>query len=199
MKTALAAAFVVAFATLPATAQHPLEISTATRPLQADNAQLPPACRDKPLPTKITGHAYAGDGDTITFVGHPTRVRIWGIQAPELRDQAKVETVPGMRARARLEELLAAAGHKVVCQPAKWDRYCRYVAFCETLQMDDAAGLLRTPQDVGWRLLDEGLAYGFWLEDTFPGRPELSNWYASAEAKARAERKGLWPLWLGAK
>lgn len=197
MKTALLAAVLAAIAALPASAQHGLEISTEKRPLQADNAQLPKDCRDTPVPVRIEGHAYAGDGDTITMIGLSKRIRIWGVQAPELRTQAKAETVPGMRARARLEDLLEQAGHLTSCQVAKWDRYCRYVAYCEALQMGDSLGLVRTPQDVGWRLLDEGLAYGFYLDDAFPGRPELSNWYASAEAKARAAGRGLWPEWLG--
>lgn len=181
---------------LPAAAQPALTISPQTRPLQANNAELPSACRDKPVPTRIEGHGYAGDGDTITMAGLKPRVRIWGVQAPELRDKQGAETVPGMRARALVEDLLSRSGHKVVCQPAKWDRYCRYVAYCEALEMGDQAGLLRTPQDIGAWLLDEGVAYGFYLDDTFPGHPELSNWYANFEAKARQDRKGLWPIWL---
>lgn len=199
MKLAALGAVLATLFALPAAAQTAPTISPETRPLQANNAELPAACRDKPVPVRIEGQAYASDGDTITMAGLKPRIRIWGIQAAELRDKAGVETVPGMRARALAEDLLNRAGHKVVCQPAKWDRYCRYVALCEAMELRDQAGLHRTPQDIGARLLDAGLAYGFYLDDTFPGHPQLSNWYASFEVKARQERKGLWPAWLGEK
>ena len=195
MKTAPLAAVLVALAALPAAAETEIRISSETRPLQPDNASLPPACRDQPVPVRIEGHAYAGDGDTITLIGLKHRVRIWGIQAAELRDKDKAETVPGMRARARLEDLLDQADHATVCQPTKWDRYCRYVAVCETAPNADKAAAL----DVGRRLLDDGLAYGFYLDDPVPGRPELSNAYARAEATARQAKRGLWPYWLGEK
>lgn len=195
-KAALLAVWAAMIA-LPAAAQTGAKISSETRPLQANNAELPAACRGQAVPVTIEGLAYAGDGDTITMIGLRQRIRIWGVQAPELRDKTGVETVPGMRSRAVAEDLLDKAAHRVICQPTKWDRYCRYVALCEAQQSADQAGVQRTPQDIGMRLLEAGAAYGFYLDDAFPGRPELSNWYASAEAKARKERKGLWPTWLG--
>lgn len=199
MKIAFLGAVLAALLTLPAAAQPAPTISSETRPLQANNAELPAACRDKPVPVRIEGQAYASDGDTITMAGLKPRIRIWGVQAAELRDKAAAETVPGMRARALVVDLLDRAGNKVECQPAKWDRYCRYVAYCEARQAADQVGLARTQQDIGARLLDAGLAYSFYLDDTFPGHPQLSNWYASFEVKARQERKGLWPAWLGEK
>lgn len=189
---ALLATVALTVLSLPAFAQQ-------TLPLQANNAELPAKCRDKPVPARVDGHAYAMDGDTIAVVGLPPHIRIWGIQAAELRDKEKGERVTGMQARAALEDLLNNAGHRVQCRPTKWDRYCRLVAFCEAQQMEDANGVLRTPQDLGWRLLDLGLAYGFYLDDVIPDRPELSLFYASAEAQARKERRGLWPQWLGEK
>ena len=47
-----------------------------------------------------------------------------------MRDTARVESVPGMRARAFLADLLAKADHKVKCRPARFDRECRIVAQC---------------------------------------------------------------------
>ena len=48
------------------------------------------------------------------------------------RKPAKAETVPGMRARSLVDDLLAEARHKVRCEPIEWDGYCRVVATCTT-------------------------------------------------------------------
>lgn len=138
------------------------------------------------LPGTFEGHAFSGDGDTIYGVGYGPPIRLWGVQAPELRDSGKGETVPGMRTRAALEDLFAVADWKVRCEPRKFDRYCRVVASC-------TAG----DKDVSLELLRAGLAYGFWLSDA--AGPGTSVTYARAEAEARRERRGLWKMWLGEK
>lgn len=143
-------------------------------------------CRDKPLPASNTGEAFAVDGDTLAFAGQP-RVRLWGIQAPELRDKASQrESRAGMQAREALDEMLAKDRAHTICTPAKWDRYCRLVATCT------ASGT-----DLSRALLDRGMAYTGWLEDTVRGQPSLSAAYAAAETTARRERRGLWKVWLG--
>jgi endonuclease YncB( thermonuclease family) len=65
------------------------------------------------LPKAWDGQAFAIDGQTLGGTGLKVHLRIWGIQAPELRDTTRVENVPGMRARAFLADLLAKADHKV--------------------------------------------------------------------------------------
>lgn len=145
---------------------------------------LPAACRDAPVPERIEGRAFAVDGDTLSLPGRP-RLRLWGIQAPELRDTTtRQETGPGSRARAVLADLLDAAP-AVHCTPTKWDRYCRLVAVCR------AAGL-----DLGEQMLAAGMAYTAWLDDP-PGRTGIDPAaYAAAEAAARKDRRGLWKVWL---
>ncbi len=150
-------------------------------------AQTPPKDCGQ-MPGTFEGVAFSGDGDTIYGVGYKPAIRLWGLQAPELRDAAKGESVPGMRTRAALEDLLAPTAHKVKCEPRKWDRYCRVVASC-------TAGNV----DVSLELIRQGLAYGFYLTDTPADQVATSIAYATAEAEARKARRGLWPQWLGEK
>jgi endonuclease YncB( thermonuclease family) len=140
------------------------------------------------LPKPFDGVAFAVDGDTLAVVGLRPHVRLWGIQAPRLRDKDKQETVPGMRARAALDELLAPAGHNIHCNPDKWDRDCRIVALC-----------VAKTTDIGGRMIDNGMAYGFDLADVGKADIPLSLSYAESEAAARQEMRGLWPEWLGKK
>jgi len=140
------------------------------------------------LPPRVDATAFAIDGDTLAGVGLKPRLRLWGIQAPELRDkQTGQETVPGMRARAALDDLLAP-GNRVTCRVAKFDRYCRYVAQC--VAADGAT-------DLGAGMLTAGQAYGYWLEDTLPWAPAAGQAYIALERAARAERRGLWADVLG--
>ena len=109
------------------------------------------------LPQTWSGQAFAVDGETLGGSGLKTSLRLWGVQAPALRDTARGETVPGMRARATLEDLLARADHKVKCRIARYDSECRLVAQCA---LDEAQ-----PIDLGGALLASGVAYGHELDE----------------------------------
>ena len=159
----------------------------------------PPADPDRPDCTSMgalheawSGAAYAIDGDTLVGVGLKPPIRLWGIQAPELRDSAKNNTVPGMRARAALEDLLGKSDHKLRCRVARFDRECRVIAQCS---LDAGADSI----DVGGAMIASGMAYGYLLAETLPWEPKASQRYADAEFEARKARRGLWPAWLGEK
>lgn len=143
------------------------------------------------IPAEHTGRFTVIDGDTIAVTGLKPHVRLWGIQAPEVRDRSSgVETVGGMRARVALAEL---SGLTVRCAVAKRDRYCRAVARCT---------LPNTPEgkegvDLSEMMLREGLAYGYYLDEEFPGLPELGATYLRREEFARENRMGMWHRWLG--
>jgi endonuclease YncB( thermonuclease family) len=154
-------------------------------------ATAPAAAQDKcgPLPGPFEGLAFAGDGDTLYGLGYAPPIRLWGVQAPELRDKASgQEAAAGMRARAALEDALQASAHRATCTPRKFDRYCRVVATCTTTGQGGSV-------DLALALLRAGLAYGFWLADATDGDMSLA--YAAAEAEARRQRRGLWKGWLG--
>jgi endonuclease YncB( thermonuclease family) len=184
MKTLLAAVALAALAL-------PLTPAVARAP-----DELPLKCRDKPVPAPFAAEAYAMDGDTVALVGVDYTVRIWGIQAAELRAGDKQESMPGMRGRAELADALAEAGQKVQVAPTKWDRYCRAVA---VLTVAPAKLGEASTVDVGLVMLSRGVAYGFWLDDAVKDQAALSVSYAAAEAKARKARLGLWRQWLGEK
>jgi endonuclease YncB( thermonuclease family) len=139
------------------------------------------------LPPAFDGVAFTGDGDTIYGVGFKPGIRLWGSNAPELRDLAKAETIVGMKARALTADVLAQAGHKAHCEPIEWDAYCRVVATCT------AGG-----KDLTLELLKAGLSYGYYLA-RHPDHVDQALAYSNAEAEARKARVGLWPYWLGEK
>ena len=139
------------------------------------------------LPKAWDGQAFAIDGQTLGGTGLKAHLRIWGIQAPELRDTTRVESVPGMRARAFLADLLAKADHKVKCRPARFDRECRIVAQCSVGDQGDLGG----------SMIAGGMAYGFELDEALPWESRAGQRYADAEFEARKARRGLWPAWLG--
>lgn len=163
---------------------RPFLLATILATLSAPLAAQPKECGALPAP--FEGLLFAGDGDTAYSPAIRAPIRIWGVQVAELRDAAKRETVPGMIGRAALEDLLAASGHKARCEPVKWDRYCRAVSVCT------AGG-----KELGLELIRQGLAYGFYLAEIHPLGADKSVAYAAAEAEARRERRGLWPVWLG--
>jgi endonuclease YncB( thermonuclease family) len=162
----------------------------ATPPPEAKSSDCSAAAGE--LPKAWDGQAFAIDGHTLGGTGLKAHLRIWGIQAPELRDATRAESVTGMRARAFLADLLAKADHKVKCRPARFDRECRIVAQCS---LADPGG----SSDLGGSMIAGGMAYGFDLDETLPWESRAGQRYADAEFEARKARKGLWPVWLGDK
>jgi endonuclease YncB( thermonuclease family) len=154
----------------------------------------PPDCKPTmgDLPKTWEGKAYAVSGDTLAGIGLKPRLRLWGIQAPGGSDTS----VPAMRARAALEDMLAAGEHQVSCRTTGWDRQCRAVAQC-TITAEWPAGSKAQPHDIGVRLVEDGFAYGFELGSPPEWDKDASEKIAHFEALARQARKGLWPDWLG--
>jgi endonuclease YncB( thermonuclease family) len=184
MNALLLAAALAAFAL-------PLAAHAQSAPRRSQSDQPDCAAQMGALPSTWEGQAFAIDGHTLGGVGLKPHIRIWGVQAPELRDAANIERVTGMRARATLEELLDQADHKVRCRMAKFDRSCRAIAQCS---LDDGKR-----SDLGGALIASGMAYGFSLNETLPWESRAGQRYATAEAEARKQRRGLWPEWLGEK
>jgi len=106
---------------------------------------------------------HVADGDTFVMDG--VRVRIWGIDAPELNE------THGRASKAALERLIA--GRRPICRKVDQDRYGRTVARCTV-----------GGRDLGRQLVREG-----WARDY--GRYS-GGVYADAERQARAARRGMW-------
>lgn len=118
----------------------------------------------------IEGAARITDGDTLTIGA--ARIRLFGIDTPELRQRcgAGAGWPCGEAARNRLAAL--TAGQQVSCIARDRDRFERIVAVC-------AAGGL----DLGRTLVREGLAVAF---------IRYSRDYVAEEAEASAARHGMW-------
>lgn len=124
----------------------------------------------------LEGRARVVDGDTLEVAG--VKVRLFGVDAPELDQLCERGGQPWACGQAAREALGAIIGRKrVVCAVQDHDRYGRDVAVCET-----AAG------DVGAALVRQGMAIAY---RRYSGR------YVNAEAAARAEGLGLWSsVWV---
>ena len=145
------------------------------------------------LPKSWEGQAYAASGDTLVGVGLKSRVRLWGIRAPEL---VADPSMPAMRARAALADMLVSGGHLVSCRMTGWDRECRAIAQC-TITAEWPAGSKAQPHDLALRLVEDGFAYGFGLEAPPAWDKDAGEKMAHFEALSRQARKGLWQDWLG--
>jgi len=159
---------------------------------QPKGSSPPEKCSDRygALPAKIEGLGYQGDADTIHVTGYPRPIRIWGVQAPELRDKDKAETGAGMASRALADDLFHDARRVTTCVTTKYDLYCRAVAVCSVGKDGDT-------KELGLELIKAGMAYGFYLEEPVAGMPDINLRYADAEYDARKAKRGLWPVWLG--
>jgi endonuclease YncB( thermonuclease family) len=89
----------------------------------------------------LTGQASIIDGDTLEI--HGTRIRLWGIDAPESTQLCRGEDSVQYRCGAKSANDLDAfiAGQPVNCIPIALDRYGRTVATCSI------AGAARSSND----------------------------------------------------
>ncbi len=120
----------------------------------------------------LTGIPIIGDADTLNI--GPTKVRLEGIDAPEM-DQVCVnangDVWPcGIEARDQLKAHIA--GRKISCTPSGTDRYRRTLGTCK-LEGEDLNGWM---VQQGW-----ALAY-----------LKYSSVYVHAEQDARTNQRGLW-------
>lgn len=127
---------------------------------------------------EIRGPARVVDGDTLNMSGD--RVRLWGVDAPELRQQCQSPEGPipcGVVSRDHLERLIA--GRDVECEVRDRDRYGRLVAVCEV----PGAVMILPDLDLGEAMVEEGMALAY---------RKYSTDYVDEEDSARMDRRGLW-------
>lgn len=122
----------------------------------------------------LTGQASVIDGDTIEI--HGQRVRLWGIDAPEGRQQctaANGASEPaGRRAANHLDEVIG--DHVVRCADRGRDRYGRTIGACEA-----------NGADISRRMVQDGWAWAY---------VRYSRDYVDDEASARRDANGVWSM-----
>ncbi|MEQ8931530.1 MAG: thermonuclease family protein [Nitratireductor sp.] len=113
------------------------------------------------------GLASVGDGDSLTLAGR--RIRLVGIDAPELQQSCRRDGADYACGRTARETLRALVGQRaVVCRGHEEDRFGRLLAVCHVGEIE----LNRAMVEKGW-----AVSYGR---------------YAKIERQARAEARGLW-------
>jgi micrococcal nuclease len=119
------------------------------------------------------------DGDTLELKDE-TRVRLIGLDTPEIGHDGKADDPGARQASAALREMLAQSGWRVrlVADAEGRDRYGRRLAHV----FDDQG------RNIGEQLLGRGLAY----QSPFPSNPKFLNCYKAAEDEARLAKRGLW-------
>jgi endonuclease YncB( thermonuclease family) len=124
----------------------------------------------------LSGQADVVDGDTLAIRGENTRIRLYGVDAPEgkqtCNDAQGQRYLCGARAADALAELIGRNG-RVTCREEDRDRYGRAVAVCHANGRDINGELVRQ----GW-----AVEYGQYSD----GR------YSEEETEARQAKRGLW-------
>ena len=124
----------------------------------------------------LSGQADVVDGDTLAIRGEKTRVRLYGVDAPEGQqtcdDAERKRYLCGSKAADALASLVGRSG-QVTCQEEDRDRYGRVVAVCHANGRDINGELIRQ----GW-----AIEYNQYSD----GR------YSDEETEARQAKRGLW-------
>lgn len=106
--------------------------------------------------TDLTGRASIIDGDTVEI--HGTRIRLWGIGAPEsaqlCRGEDSLQYRCGSKAANELDAFVAA--RPVNCVPINFDKYGRTVASCSVEGVDLAQWLVSKGLALDWPQYSRG-------------------------------------------
>ena len=133
---------------------------------------LPAIADENNTPLILSGQAQVADGDSLRLSNE--RIRLFGIDAPELDQSCKTEqgvTWPcGKWVKGVLVRYIK--GREVACYGLERDRYRRLVAQCFV------GGV-----DIGGWLVENGLAFAY---------RKYSLKYVDEEARARARDLGMW-------
>jgi len=104
----------------------------------------------------VIGQATVIDGDTLEI--HGTRIRLWGIDAPETsqlcRGENSLQYWCGAKSANNLDAFIAQ--RPVSCQSRDLDRYGRTVATCLVGEVDLGDWLVRNGFELDWPQYSKG-------------------------------------------
>jgi len=108
------------------------------------------------LASDLIGQASVIDGDTLEI--HGTRIRLWGIDAPESTQLCRGDDSLQYRCGAQAANDLDAfiARRPVDCLPMNLDQYCRTVATCSVGGADLGEWLVRSGLALNWPRFSKG-------------------------------------------
>lgn len=141
--------------------------------LRSMDAQSQSEAATLPAKFDISGKASVHDGDSLNI--HGTKVRLWGIDAPELQQSCQQngkEIKCGVAAREGLKAIIADQPVRCVKKDISYDRM---VAQCFVGQVDVAQAVIR-----------RGLAISEWYHSKAP--------YQADEKLAKSDQVGLWAV-----
>lgn len=139
-----------------------------------------------PAPADDYTVAYVIDGDTIevtTPKGDAERVRLLGINTPEVGRDGAASQCGGEEAAEQLEELLPEGAGVQLISDSRADDRDRYGRLLRYVQTEDDT-------DAGATLITEGYAYA-WAPASAP-TPERMDDYEEATTTARDAGAGAW-------
>jgi endonuclease YncB( thermonuclease family) len=120
----------------------------------------------------LAGQASIIDGDTLEI--HGTRIRLWGIDAPESNQLCRSDDSIQYRCGAKAANDLDAFLNKrpIDCSPISLDQYGRTVAACSVDGVDLADWLVRNGLALAWVTSAgyEIVARGVWIPAKENGR-----------------------------
>jgi endonuclease YncB( thermonuclease family) len=109
-----------------------------------------------PAADALVGQSSIIDGDTLEI--HGTRIRLWGIDAPESSQLCRGDDSLPYRCGAKAANELDAyiGGRPVACMPIGLDRYGRTVATCRVGDVDLGEWLVRNGLALDWPKYSKG-------------------------------------------
>ena len=117
-------------------------------------------CASPTFADNLSGQAGIIDGDTLEI--HGTRIRLWGIDAPEsnqlCRGDDSIQYRCGAKAANDLDSFLAK--RPIDCVPVSLDQYRRTVATCSVDGVDLADRLVRNGLALDWPQYSKGKTMG---------------------------------------
>lgn len=119
----------------------------------------------------IAGIPAVHDGDTYRING--TRVRLWGVDSPELDQTCRRPETYACGVTARDALIAWVAGREMACTPTGGKSYDRVVAWCEVGGIDVGAWLVSNGWACDWPQYSDGA-------------------YADEQREAAAADRGIW-------